>query len=183
MNAKVSRMVLVFHLSSLLFVRLDNINLIIGMRRTVEAILLVHEHGHPHVLLLQIGTTFFKLPGDTLRPGEDELEGLARRLSEKLAPVGTESTTTWHVGECMGVWWRPNYETFMYPYIPGHVTKPKEQKKIFLVHLPDRFVFAIPRNMKLVAVPLFELYDNGQRYGPLISSIPHLLSRFTPLYL
>jgi hypothetical protein len=34
-----------------------------GMRRSVEAVLLVHEHSLPHVLLLQLGTTFFKLPG------------------------------------------------------------------------------------------------------------------------
>jgi hypothetical protein len=32
-----------------------------GMRRTVDAVLLVHQHNHPHVLLLQIGNTFFKL--------------------------------------------------------------------------------------------------------------------------
>jgi hypothetical protein len=34
-----------------------------GMRRSVEAVLLVHEHNLPHILLLQLGTTFFKLPG------------------------------------------------------------------------------------------------------------------------
>lgn len=33
----------------------------IGMRRSAEGVLLVHEHGLPHVLLLQLGTTFFKL--------------------------------------------------------------------------------------------------------------------------
>lgn len=32
--------------------------------------------------------------------------------------------------------------------------------------------------MKLLAVPLFELYDNAQRYGPQLSAIPHYLSRF-----
>jgi hypothetical protein len=32
-----------------------------GMRRSVEGIMLVHQHNHPHVLLLQIGGTFFKL--------------------------------------------------------------------------------------------------------------------------
>lgn len=32
--------------------------------------------------------------------------------------------------------------------------------------------------MKLLAVPLFELYDNTQRYGPQLSAIPHLLSRY-----
>jgi hypothetical protein len=36
----------------------------------------------------------------------------------------------------------------------------------------------VPKNYKLVAVPLFELYDNISRYGPIIASIPALLSRF-----
>ena len=36
----------------------------------------------------------------------------------------------------------------------------------------------MPKNMKLLAVPLFELYDNTGRYGPQLSAIPHLLSRY-----
>lgn len=32
--------------------------------------------------------------------------------------------------------------------------------------------------MKLLAVPLFELYENSARYGPQLSAIPHLLSRY-----
>lgn len=32
--------------------------------------------------------------------------------------------------------------------------------------------------MKLLAVPLFELYDNTARYGPQLSAIPHYLSRY-----
>ncbi|KAI0758628.1 nucleotide hydrolase-domain-containing protein [Trametes elegans] len=32
-----------------------------GMRRTVEGILIVHDHGHPHILVLQIANAFFKL--------------------------------------------------------------------------------------------------------------------------
>lgn len=39
-------------------------------------------------------------------------------------------------------------------------------------------VLSVPKNMKLLAVPLFELYDNAQRYGPQLSAIPHLLSRY-----
>lgn len=54
----------------------------IGMRRSVEGVLLVHEHGLPHVLLLQLGTTFFKLPGGELNAGEDEVDGLKRLLTE-----------------------------------------------------------------------------------------------------
>lgn len=39
-------------------------------------------------------------------------------------------------------------------------------------------VLSVPKNMKLLAVPLFELYDNTVRYGPQLSAIPHLLSRY-----
>lgn len=41
--------------------RLQNNYEDLGMRRTVEAVLVVHEHGHPHVLMLQIANAFFKL--------------------------------------------------------------------------------------------------------------------------
>jgi hypothetical protein len=54
----------------------------IGMRKSVEAVLLVHEHNLPHVLLLQLGTTFFKLPGGELNIGEDPVDGLKRLLNE-----------------------------------------------------------------------------------------------------
>ena len=111
-----------------------------GMRRTCEAILICHEHNHPHILMLQIANTFFKLPGDYLKPEEDEVEGFKARLDERLAPVGRigegEKVADWEVGECLSQWWRPNFETFMYPYVPAHVTRPKECKKIYLIHLP-----------------------------------------------
>jgi hypothetical protein len=32
--------------------------------------------------------------------------------------------------------------------------------------------------MRLIAVPLFEIYDHAQRYGPIIASVPQLLSRY-----
>jgi len=32
-----------------------------GMRRSVEGVLIVHEHSLPHLLLLQLGANFFKL--------------------------------------------------------------------------------------------------------------------------
>jgi cleavage and polyadenylation specificity factor subunit 5 len=109
-----------------------------GMRRSVEGILLVHQHNHPHVLLLQIGNTFFKLPGGRLRPGEGEIEGLKRKLTNKLAPTVSQFQPNWEVSEMLGIWWRPNFETLQYPYVPPHITKPKECKKLFLVPLPER---------------------------------------------
>ncbi|PWN18315.1 cleavage and polyadenylation specificity factor, 25 kDa subunit [Microstroma glucosiphilum] len=166
-----------------------------GMRRTVESVLLVHEHGHPHVLMIQIASAFFKLPGDYLRPGEDELSGLSSRLDSRLQPTPEEPQSygpsgegrdqpddQWEIGDCLATWWRPGFETYMYPYVPAHITKPKECKKLFLVQMPPGKVLAVPKNMKLLAVPLFELYDNSNRYGPQLSAIPHLLSRYNFIY-
>ncbi|OXB57892.1 hypothetical protein ASZ78_009498 [Callipepla squamata] len=127
----------------------------IGMRRTVEGVLIVHEHRLPHVLLLQLGTTFFKLSPTTQILGRQD---------------GVQQD--WVIDDCIGNWWRPNFEPPQYPYIPAHITKPKEHKKLFLVQLQEK----VPKNYKLVAAPLFELYDNAPGYGPIISSLPQLLS-------
>ena len=34
-----------------------------GVRHSVDALPIVYEHGHPHVLIFQIGMSYFKLPG------------------------------------------------------------------------------------------------------------------------
>lgn len=154
----------------------------LGMRRSVEAVLLVHEHGLPHVLLLQLGTTFFKLPGGELNTGEDPVDGLKRLLNETLGKTDGTSQNNWIIEDTIGNWWRPNFEAPRYPYIPAHITKPKEHIRMFLVQLGEKAVFAVPRNYKLVAAPLFELYDNAQGYGPIISSLPQVLSRFNFIY-
>jgi len=153
----------------------------LGMRRSVEAVLLVHEHNLPHILLLQLGTTFFKLPGGELEANEDGVSGLKRLLTETLGRQDGIKQE-WHVDEIIGNWWRPNFEPPQYPYVPSHITKPKEHKKLYLVQLGEKAVFAVPKNYKLVAAPLFELYDNSQGYGPIISSLPQSLSRFLFTY-
>lgn len=79
---------------------------------------------------------------------------------------------------CVFSRWRPNHETFLYPFLPAHVSRPKELKKLYFIHLPPSKVLSVPKNMKLLAVPLFELYDNTARYGPQLSAIPHYLSRY-----
>uniref|UniRef100_A0A0K8SJ25 Cleavage and polyadenylation specificity factor subunit 5 n=1 Tax=Lygus hesperus TaxID=30085 RepID=A0A0K8SJ25_LYGHE len=154
----------------------------LGMRRSVEGVLLVHEHGLPHVLLLQLGTTFFKLPGGELSPGEDGVDGLKRLLTETLGRQDGVKQN-WVIEDTVGNWWRPNFEPPIYPYIPPHITKPKEQKRLFLVQLPEKALFAVPKNYKLVAAPLCELYDNSQGFGPIIATLPQSLSRFNYIYL
>ena len=121
-------------------------------------------------------------PGDYLPHDVGEIEGFKQRLNERLAPTGslkeTSTENDWTVHSTLAQWYRPNYETFMYPYLPPHCTRPKECKKLYLLELPHSRVLSVPKNMKLLAVPLFELYDNTQRYGPQLSAIPHYLSRF-----
>lgn len=43
--------------------------------------------------------------------------------------------------------------------------------------------FAVSNNLSLIAVSLYEIYNNSQRYGAVISSIPALISRYTFVYL
>lgn len=160
-------------------------------------------------------------PGDYLKPGEDEIDGLKRRLDDRLAPPSESrqfnSThgvdNDWEIGDCLAQWWRPNFETFMVRVTPlrcwlvltcvavsvrprSHYETqgmqetfpcPDARKECVFCHLthPSLYwsalraeVLAVPKNMKLLAIPLFELYDNAARYGPQLSAIPHLLSRY-----
>ena len=150
-----------------------------GMRRTVEAILLVNQRGHPHVLLLRTNTGQFKLPGGRLKQGEGEVTGLKRKLHNKLSPTELKMRQKeWDVGECIARWSRPSHEPNFYPYLPAHCTRPKESRSVYISELPPKCVFAVPKNTKLLAVPLFELYGNENKYGALIASVPHLISRY-----
>ncbi|KAL9621468.1 MAG: hypothetical protein Q9160_004111 [Pyrenula sp. 1 TL-2023] len=129
--------------------------------------------------------TFSPRPGDYLPPSDAEIPGFKTLLSTRLSPTPPSTSsapsspeTDWNVTDTLATWWRPNFETFMYPFLPGHVTRPKECKKLYFIQLPPRKTLSVPKNMKLLAVPLFELYDNTARYGPQLSAIPHLLSRY-----
>lgn len=74
----------------------------------------------PHVLTLPYS------PGDYLKPGEDEVEGMKARLDERLSPVESDPNSfgpngegrnkedgDWEIQDCLAQWWRPNFETFM----------------------------------------------------------------------
>ncbi|URD75632.1 Cleavage and polyadenylation specificity factor [Musa troglodytarum] len=150
-----------------------------GMRTCVHGILLVELFQHPHVLLLQVRNSFFKLPGGRLRPGESDVEGLKRKLSRKLSSEENGTTDDWQIDERIGMWWRSDFETLPFPYLPPNLRRPKECTKLFLVKLPMTRHFIVPRNLKLLAVPLCQLHDNSETYGPIISGIPQLLSKFS----
>lgn len=139
-----------------------------------------HSYASPICVCDKVAERLGIRPGDYLPASADEITGFKTRLNERLAPQNTSSdpNSDWEIGDTLAQWWRPNFETFMYPFLPGHVTRPKECKKLYLIQLPKKKVLSVPKNMKLLAVPLFELYDNTARYGPQLSAIPHLLSRY-----
>ncbi|CAG5097068.1 Oidioi.mRNA.OKI2018_I69.XSR.g14918.t1.cds [Oikopleura dioica] len=151
-----------------------------GTRRTVQAVIVVEEHGLPHFLLLQQNPNFFKLPGGQLLPHEDEIAGLKRILTQTLSVPGNIKHD-WEIEPtAVATWWRPTFSNNMFPYMPAHVKHAKERRQIFLVRLPQGGQqFAIPRNFKLVAAPIFEVHNNPDGYGPIISSLPTQLSRFS----
>ncbi|KAF9617729.1 hypothetical protein IFM89_038229 [Coptis chinensis] len=149
-----------------------------GLRTCVEAVLVVELHKHPHLLVLQVRNSVFKLPGGRLRPGESEVDGLKRKLSSKLCDDEDGSDTDWEVGECVGMWWRSDFETLAYPYFPTSLRRPKECTKLFLVKLPVSKRLIVPKNLKLLAVPFYGIHENDKTYGQVISGVPMLLSKF-----
>ena len=86
-------------------------------------------------------------PGGELTTDEDEVEGLKRLLTETLGRQDGVKQE-WVIEDVIGNWWRPNFEPPQYPYIPSHITKPKEHKKLFLVQLGEKglSIFALLSN-------------------------------------
>ncbi|ETO21016.1 hypothetical protein RFI_16188 [Reticulomyxa filosa] len=131
-----------------------------GMRHRVEAVLLVNYRKHPHVLLFQTcANTQYKLPGGFLEGAEDKYDGLKRILDEQLSPIVTEQSKSenesvepgsetklttrvvsqqWEIAELLTIWWRAEWDEIFFPYIPPHITKPKERREMYLVPLPEK---------------------------------------------
>ncbi|KAL1554941.1 Pre-mRNA cleavage factor Im 25 kDa subunit 1 [Salvia divinorum] len=150
-----------------------------GMRSYVAAVIVVELFKHPHLLLLQVQSSIYKLPGGRLRRGESDTDCLKRKLSSKLSAGEDGRGPEWEVGECLGMWWRPDFESLLYPYLPPNIKWPKECIKLYLVKLPPSRRFIVPKNFKILAVPLCQLHENEETYGPIVSGVPQLLSKYS----
>ncbi|KAK3746775.1 hypothetical protein QZH41_013599, partial [Actinostola sp. cb2023] len=49
-------------------------------------------------------------PGGELMPGEDEIDGLRRSMTEILSKPEQGPEPDWIVEDCLSNWWRPNFE-------------------------------------------------------------------------
>lgn len=194
---------------------------------SVEGILLVHLHRHPHVILLKQTSrrardadglravppsntnaeVTYRLPGGRCRRGEAEESCLLRKLGQHLlneaklqrgeaeaASAAASDTVVdvtmphntskagsfFRIGEVMATWYRPHFTPHMYPYVPAHIASGsvREVRTLFLVHLePTVYFNMMQEGVEMVAAPLFDLYENTSKYGPLVASLPVLLSR------
>jgi len=70
-------------------------------------------------------------------------DGLRRKVTTQLSPEAASLAFSWDIADCIGMYWRPNFDVSMYPYLPAHITRPKEVKKIFLVPLPEKCYLAV----------------------------------------
>jgi cleavage and polyadenylation specificity factor subunit 5 len=153
-----------------------------GMRRSVRAVFIVHSNDIPHLLLFQHKSSGGPVPflyGGKLQEGEGERDGLMRVLRPIIMKSKAQDTCDWKVGELISKYWRPEFDNNMYPYIPPHVTRPKEEISLFQVVLPPRCVFGLRENESISAVPIPEIVKAPQNWPTIISCIPSLISRFT----
>ena len=156
--------------------RLRNLFSTSGTVNSVRAIVLVHIHNHPHVLLLEKNSNKSTvIPGGILTPGEDDESGLQRLLSKKMCLV----EGAYEIGEMLATWYRPQFTNQFYPYLPVHITMPKEIERWYLVSLPEKGSIAISPKYRLCAVPFYDLQEyDTKTFGNQIVNIPLLVSRF-----
>lgn len=153
-----------------------------GMRRTVRAVFIVHQNDIPHFLIFRQSTPSGVVPflfGGKLEEGESEKTGMTRLLKSFILKSNYHDSCEWRVGELLTKFWRPEFDERVYPYIPPHVTRPKEEISLFQVVLPQKCVFALREGMSITAIPVYDLVKNSQTLPPLLSSLPSLTSRFT----
>ncbi|KAJ4972983.1 hypothetical protein NE237_006157 [Protea cynaroides] len=65
--------------------------------------------------VVNLKNSFYKLPGGRLRPGESDTDGLKRKLLSKLSVNEHGVDDEWEIGECLGMWWSPDFKTIFFP--------------------------------------------------------------------
>ncbi|OEH77256.1 pre-mRNA cleavage factor Im 25 kDa subunit 2 [Cyclospora cayetanensis] len=161
-----------------------------GTRRSVAALFLVHRAEYPHVLLLldqkqqKHSLVTFKY-----KTWQKPREVLYDKLQKHLIKLEQGSKRKWvaqqasaegaemEVGEFLGEWWRGEFDDELVPYLPPHVTRPKERVRVHQVQLPYRCSFRVPMGFCLTAIPIFELTPH--RVGTAIGGLSHILARFS----
>ncbi|GAB64582.1 mRNA cleavage factor-like protein, partial [Plasmodium cynomolgi strain B] len=143
---------------------------------------------YPHLLLLQnIESQEYYLLSGKYRSWEKPREVLKRKLQKYVNQIRDMHFSTSHlnseqkeiedpieIGEFLGEWWKTQFNSVYLPYLPAHITRPKEYIRLYQVTLTSRSIFHLPPGFTLKALPLFDLGNCGVAIGGLTS----VLSRF-----
>ncbi|CRG93345.1 mRNA cleavage factor-like protein, putative [Plasmodium gallinaceum] len=156
-----------------------------GIRNSVLAIILCHRYEYPHLLLLQhLESQKYYLLNGKYKTWEKPKEVLKKKLQKYINKIkdihfitnqiNSEKEETVEIGEFLGEWWKTQFNSVYLPYLPAHVTRPKEYVRLYQVTLSSKCIFHLPPGFTLKALPLFDLNNCGLA----INGLSSILSRF-----
>lgn len=156
-----------------------------GMRVTLVGVLMTHRWLTPHVLIFIKDNPDEKFPPDCglfsvkCNAGENPKMRLQNRLNTHLRDSGF-GVAECQVGEFLGSWWivGPNDQNNPSPYIPTHVTRPRENIRVYQILLPPECTFALPSNYTLKSISLPDLAFHTPPLANCIQQLSFLLCRF-----
>lgn len=154
-----------------------------GLRITVCGLILCHRNEFPHILLLQDDSGNSGLLGGKCKVHESPRDALKRKLARFVSTSKKGShqldvranAENVRIGDLLGEFWRPDFDSAVLPYLPLHINRPKEKILLYQVMIRENCSFMIPDSLQLNAIPLYEFYHVDQ--GISISALPHLLTR------
>ena len=179
-----------------------------GPIQTTQLVMLAHKHDHFFIFLLKDRFNNYSLPtpssitciNDDVDEDDDDDDDDDDDGTNKYYKVESK--------ELVSQWWRPHFDDNVYPYAPVHVATPVEQIKVMLAELPVKCRLAYAGNKDeaggelgvdakkrkpneegdgkaskenkktVIAVPFYDIFANEKRFGPIISSLPQILSSF-----
>merc|ERR1712113_92633 len=149
-----------------------------GSLLSVYGVMIVMQYKTPHLIVINgPQENRYELPGGQIKYDKYDKEGLKQKLDKQMLFKSKDLKFDWKIGELLGIFYRPSHQNFILPYLPPHVSKVKEVFKLYFVQLPEVASFSISKNQNVIAVPIFDLFDNAFQWGNVFVSIPGFLSR------
>jgi len=144
-----------------------------GTVKTIRGIFLVLFHGHPHVIFLKRRGKLV-LPGGIAVPGRADEDNLIDSLRKKMWVEGLHVEST-----PLAIWYRPQFTDYIYPYLPVHITEPKEIEIWYPIILPpEGKLLKHPKYEQCTSISFYDLQNGAAEYGAQLSSIPLLFSKY-----
>ncbi|GIX60934.1 mRNA cleavage factor-like protein, putative [Babesia caballi] len=115
----------------------------VGLRVTVCGVILCHRNGFPHIIVLRDSEGRLGLLGGKCKAYDGPEEALRQKLARFVSTSrkGTlqldlrANADNVVVGELLGEFWRPEYDSDILPYLPLHVNRPREKILVYQVGL------------------------------------------------